>query len=170
MGCMCEPPTCWRLGLGSAVLQDIQCLTRVCLTQEGVHFLDQTSFRQGSCFTSSCITPKAKISKEDLDKVGLIDTASQDGCVRVFHRLTQVNTSQGLLDSRSKTWELVRSNIYRSHKCIHMHICWRFFPNCVNMMPTYLGLDQQVSVGGCCSNWFMNPTPLNTTKSDPMRI
>jgi hypothetical protein len=41
-----------------------------------------------------------------------------------------------------------------------MHICWRFVPNCVNMMPTFLGLDQQVSVGGCCSNWFMCPSIL----------
>lgn len=104
---MCEPPTCWRLGLGSAVLQDIQYISQEKVPHTRSSLLDQTSFRQGSCSTSSCITPKAKISKENLDKVGLIDTSFQDGCVKVFYRLTHVNTSQGLLEARSKTfWEL----------------------------------------------------------------
>jgi hypothetical protein len=28
VGCMCEPPTCWRLRLGIAVLQDIQYVSQ----------------------------------------------------------------------------------------------------------------------------------------------
>jgi hypothetical protein len=62
-----------QFGLGSAVLQDIQYVSQ-----------------ESASHKKECITPKAKISKEDLDKLGLIDTSFQDGCVKVFHRLTQV--------------------------------------------------------------------------------